>query len=391
MEMLFSYKTFKTSLYLIICLTVLSCKKKTPDTADTSSETPIVSEVTIEYAQGFSIKKTKTYQEITVSSPWPGTTTTYTYITYPKNQKKPVHNNPNAIFIPVPVERLIATSTTDIPKIEALSSEDKIVGFPHTDYISSPKTRMRIEEKKISDIGNESAINTELAMELSPDLIIGFSATGDTKAYDLLETLGIPVIYNGSWMEQHPLGRSEWIKFIAAFLDKENEASLIFENIKKEYLLAKKKAAQATNSPSVLYGSMYKDIWYAPGGNSYKAQLLKDANTTYIWADDSTSGSLQLSFETALEKGMNADIWVGPLHAPTLTDLSHKNDKYTLFHAFKNESVYSSSLIKGKTGGTIFYELGSLQPDLILKDLIKIAHPQLLENYELTFFKKLDN
>jgi iron complex transport system substrate-binding protein len=34
--------------------------------------------------------------------------------------------------------------------------------------------------------------------------------------------------------------------------------------------------------------------------------------------------------------------------------------------------------------------LGYLRPDLILKDLVKIAHPELLPDYELFFHKRLD-
>jgi iron complex transport system substrate-binding protein len=52
--------------------------------------------------------------------------------------------------------------------------------------------------------------------------------------------------------------------------------------------------------------------------------------------------------------------------------------------------VYTYDFRKGAKGGSEYLELGYMRPDIILKDLVKIAHPELLPEYELYFHKKLE-
>lgn len=371
----------------IAFILAISCKKTSKET--TPLTVMYLAPQNIEYASGFSIKNQENYKEIKVTTPWPGAKEELVYILYPKGTQKPVLSH-HAIYIEVPVERVVVTSTTDIPMLEYLNLEEKLVGFPNTDYISSEKTRALIAKGAIKELGREYSLNTEVVLELSPELVIGFSATGDTKAYDLIQHTGIPVAMNGSWMEKHPLGRAEWIKFVAAFFGKENTAEEVFENIKTEYQKATKLAQNTTSSPTVLSGSMFKDVWHVPGGDSYIAKFLKDAHTTYLWADLKKQGSLALNFESVLEKAQDADLWIGSGNSRSLYELQQKNHRYPLFSAFKNKAVYSSTLKMGSEGGLIYYELGPMRPDLILKDIIKIAHPELLTNYESYFFKKLN-
>lgn len=374
--------------YLFLIALLFNSCKKTIKEADPLTIQPLTTQK-LEYASGFTIKNLEGYKEIVVSTPWPEAEKKLKYILYPKGTQKPFQSD-SIIFIEVPVERVVVTSTTDIPMLEYLNQEQKLVGFPHTDYISSERTRALIDQGKIKELGKEYNLNTEVVLELSPELVIGFSATGDTKAYDLIQKTGIPVVMNGSWMEEHPLGRAEWIKFVAAFFGKEVLAEDIFQNIKKDYLEAVTLAKNTKNKPTVLSGNMFKDVWYVPGGNSYFAKFLKDANTNYLWSDINKTGSITLSFESVLEKAQNANLWIRAGRAKSLSELKEKNHQYALFDAFKNKTVYSSAIKTGATGGTIYYELGPMRPDLILKDIIQIAHPEVLIDYEPYFLEKLN-
>jgi iron complex transport system substrate-binding protein len=96
-----------------------------------------------------------------------------------------------------------------------------------------------------------------------------------------------------------------------------------------------------------------------------------------------------LSFETVLEKAQNADFWIGPGQFSSFEELEKANPNYSYFKAVQAKKVYSFSSKKGKTGGVIYYELASSRPDLVLKDLIKILHPELLPEYDLYFFEQL--
>ena len=194
---------------------------------------------------------------------------------------------------------------------------------------------------------------------------------------------------NGSWMEEHPLGRAEWIKFIGAFFDKDKEAHRKFRNVESAYVKAAHQALDHQHKPTILSGSLYKDVWYVPGGDSFFAKILQDAGTDYLWDTDNASGSIPLSFEAVLDKAQNADLWLSAGGAKNLEDLIKLNKNYTVFDAVQHKNVYTESLTKGATGGILYYELGAMRPDLILKDIIKIAHPEILPDHELFFFQKL--
>ncbi|MGF1556014.1 ABC transporter substrate-binding protein, partial [Paucihalobacter sp.] len=288
------------------------------------------------------------------------------------------------------IKNLIATSTTHIPSLEMLNEQDKLIGFPNLNYISSEVTRKRINANEITEIGSNESINVETVINLQPDVMIGFAVTGNNKTYTTLEKAGVPVVYNGDWTEQSPLGKAEWIKFFGAFFDKSEEANQIFKDIEDNYLKVKSLASTATQQPTVLSGAMWKDIWYLPQGNSWAASFIKDANANYLWSQAEGVGSLALNIETVIEKAQHADFWIGPGQFSSYQQMEDASKAYSQFDAFKSKQVYSFSTLKGETGGVIYYELAPNRPDLVLKDLVKILHPNLLPDYELYFFRALE-
>ena len=265
-----------------------------------------------------------------------------------------------------------------------------MVGFPGTNYISSEKTRALINKGAIRELGKNDGINTEVLLEINPDVVVGFGIDGINKTFETIKRGNIPVIYNGDWVESSALAKAEWIKFFGVLFNKEREADSIFNTIEKNYLEAKTIAKKVKNKPTILSGAMTKDVWHLPNGNSPEAQFLKDANVDYLWRDTSGNASLYLSFETVLDKAKGADIWLSPSYYISLNQLEKANPLYNNFKAFKNQSVYSFSNTTGKTGGVLYYELGTARPDLVLKDIIKICHPELLESYTPYFFKPLE-
>ena len=246
-----------------------------------------------------------------------------------------------------------------------------------------------IDEGKVIDLGNEENINTELLLDLKPDIVIGFSINSNNKMFATIEKMNIPVILNGAWLEETPLGRAEWIKLFGVLFNKEKEADSIFSTIEKNYLEAKKIALNAERIPTIISGGLFKDIWNLPAGESFEATFLADANTNYLWKDSKGTGSLSLNIENVFEKGKDADIWISPSYHSSLEELKTTNAIYSKFNSFKKETIYSFNNKRGEKGGIIYFEVAPARPDLVLKDLIKIAHPELLKDYEFTFFEKL--
>ena len=91
-----------------------------------------------------------------------------------------------------------------------------------------------------------------------------------------------------------------------------------------------------------------------------------------------------------LVKAQNAQLWLNPSYYGSFEQLENANALYSNIEAFKNRNVYSYVNTVGDTGGVLYYEQGTARPDLVLKDIIKICHPELLKEYTPHFFKRLN-
>jgi iron complex transport system substrate-binding protein len=344
---------------------------------------------TLKYATGFSVQTQGNIHHVSINSPYPGAKEKYQYLLVPHTEEVPEHNNTTTV-IRTPIKTIVCTSTTHIPLLDYLNETETLIGFPTTDYISSEKMRTRVDAGKVTDVGIDKGMNLELLYSLKPELVMSYTMTSDLGQLRKISELGIPVVINAEYLEEHPLGRAEWIKFMALFYNKQAVADSVFNVIEAEYLATQKLAEAVTQKPTVLSGVVYGDTWFMPAGKNYAARLLKDAGTHYLWSDTESTGFLELSFEAVYEKAKEADLWIGVGSFQTIDEIRNTESRYTLFKPLKEQQVYSYNARKGAKGGSEFLELGYLRPDLILKDLVKIAHPQLLPEYELFFHRKLD-
>lgn len=354
---------------------------------DSKNQQPI-SKSEINYAKGFDIQSFNSFKKLIIKSSSTDSNDILEYILISK--ATPEIKGLGATMVNVPIQKIVVSSTTHIPMLELLGVENSLVGFQNTDYISSSKTRKIIDLGLVKELGKEASMNTEVLFDLAPDVVIGFSMNNINKTYQVIKKHGIPVIINNDWLEETPLGRAEWIKFFGVLFNKEKEADHIFRKIEADYLEAKTIADKTIKQPTILSGAiMSNDIWSVPAGESFVAQFLMDANVNYLWKESKGKGSLPLSFESVFDKAQYADYWISPGYFSSKKQLLENNTHYKRFAAFINNQIYTASTKKGTTGGVIYYELGPIRPDLILKDIIKITHPKLLPDYQLTFFEKM--
>ncbi len=370
----------KQYLYILVAYFVFVGCKKEPQKTQTQK---IVNSSRIKYAKGFDIinEKGKTY--LVLKRVFQNSTKEFKYLLSDSNDVLTKR-------IKVPVEKIVVTSTTHIPMLELLGVENSIVGFPSTKYISSKNTRALIDRGAITDLGSEQHMNTEKLLDLQPDLVVGFSVSSNTKLYDNIKTSGIPVIFNGDWLEETPLGRAEWIKFFGVLFGKEQVADSIFKTIEKSYNTAKEIAKATPHSPKVFSGSMFKDTWYVPAGESFTATFFADANLDYLWKNTKGTGSLQLNFESIIDKVEAAEYWLVCGVYETREQILNANELYHNFSVLHKENVYTIASKKGATGGIEYFEFAPIQPDLVLKDIIKITQPEVLKDYQLRFFKLVE-
>ena len=314
---------------------------------------------------------------------------TITYILIPRGTEGHHHLAADHI-IEVPVQKLVVTSTSHIPSLSLLGISETLVGFPNTEYISSPEIRKRTDQGLVQNVGDANGLNFESLIALQPELVMTYLSGADRSELQQLDQSGIPYVLNFDFMEEAPLGRTEWIKFIGLLVGKTKQADSVFDVIENKYQTLQRTTSNLTLKPTVFSGILYGDTWFAPGANSFAAKLIEDAGGAYSWSDLKSSGSVELSLEAVMDRNSITDFWIGPGDYTTKAALFQADPRNAHFQAFQKDQVYNSHGRIGSAGGFEYFELAGARPDLVLGDLISIFHPEFLPDHELYFYQKLD-
>lgn len=347
-------------------------------------------ETTVEYAEGFTIEYVEGFKVIEVLTPWQGAEDPIRYVLAPCGADIP-GDYADATVINVPIQSVVSMSTTYLPALIELDLIESVIGVDEFDYVYAPAIRERIDAGDLIEIGGGSTVNVEQALDLAPDLILTYGlGFPDYDAHPVLIEAGLSVALNGDYMETSPLGRAEWIKFIAAFFNKEAEADAIFNEIAANYEELAALAADAEAQPTVMVNAMYADTWYVSGGGSYLARLIEDAGGDFLWADDEGTGALPLAFEDVLDRAQDADVWLNPNFWFSLEEGLAEDERYAEFAAFENGGVYNNNARVGELGANDYTEGGALHADRVLADLIAILHPELVPDHDLFYFRALE-
>ncbi len=374
---------FKQIVYLLLA-TVLLCActgKKTAGTVPAEEGSP----VPLLHAQGFTIAQMPHYTTVTVYNPWKAGEV---YATYYLVKNDSVATPTDGQKVRIPIQNLVVNSATHLGFLEMLGELDKISGVSSADYIYNPIVRKGVAEGHIQNLGDAFNLDIEKLLLLHPQAVMTTAYNADDENSKRMKQTGLTLLYNIEWQEKTLLGRAEWIKFVGAFFDKTELAATLYSGIEREYNETRRSVSNLTTLPSILSGQDYRGTWSMPGGRSYSAQLFHDAAALYNDFSDTTSGSIASSIEMALVYFSHADIWVGA-QASTLKELEKMNSKYKLFDAFQKGNVYNTNKRMIATGGNDYWESGVARPDLLLKDMVKICHPQMLPLYELTYMERL--
>lgn len=294
------------------------------------------------------------------------------------------------ICIKYPVKKIVALSSLFVGYLNKVNALEQIGGIDNKDYVCNNFIQEQIKNGKVIELSRSNVLNHEACLALQPDLVLNFGM-GDpiNEVNPHLVKNNIPMIITADHLEDSPLARAEWLKVIAAFVDKLILADSIFENDCIQYLELKKIAAKAGVKPSVITEMKYQDSWFMPGGKSFMAQFIHDAGGDFPWKNDNNAGSLQLSFEEVLNKGKEADFWLNLLFCNTKSEVLKSDPRYSDFKAFKSGNLFNNNAIMNKSGGNAYWEDGLVTPHEILSDILFILHPELLPNHQLKYYRKL--
>ena len=336
----------------------------------------------ISYAERFSLIRHDGFSVLQVAFSQGARSDTLRYILLPSGKPAPDGYGDYAV-IHTPVKRVVAFSTTNIGFINMLGESACIVGVSRPDFVNTLAVKKRIDEGKISEVGMPFGPDLETILQLDPDLVLLPALPPSLKSgYQSLVQSGIPVLVVAEWLEASPLGRLEWLKLFGALLDRENFAQKRFTDIESSY----RKVAFLTENfteterPTVLTGLPMKDAWFLPAGGSYVAALLQDAGASYPWIDTPGTGSLRFGFEGVCPVALKADYWLNPGVVETMEELLAVDVRFRDFASIKAGRVFNNNRMKNSAGGNAYWEYGVARPDLILRDLVMILHPGLLES-----------
>ena len=339
------------------------------------------------FSERFVITTNDCDKQLFVYNPWQGSRNVKFTYTLTHNENNDTHT------IKIPVERVICLSSTHLAFVDFIDEVDKIVGVSGAEFISNQRVRQLITEGKIVDVGYENYLSYETIASLKPDVIFAYGVDGEmAKTEAKLNEMGIKLVYIGEYLEQTPLAKAEWAVAIAAFFEKSEMAVEKIKTIENEYNLLKSFAVNVTNKPKVLLNAPYRDVWYLPATKSYIINFLKDAGGEYIFEQETqkTKESNPTNIEYVYAKALHADIWINQNNETTLAQLKNIDSRLANIEAFKNKKVYNNNNQLTANGGNDFWESGVVNPQTILKDLIKILQPQLLPEHQLFYFRKLD-
>ena len=364
--------------FLVLLLSMCGCRQRVAEEAQAGVQD------TLEYARGLAISHCNGYDMVKVRNPWDTLKTLRTYILIDRDREAP-ESLPEGTVIKVPVERAVIYTTVHAALAEQLGAIDAIKGICETQYVSSGEIRRRIDDGRIADLGLSSAPNVEKIIDLEAEIII--ASPFENAGYGAAEKIGVPIVEAADYMENHPLGRSEWAKFYGLLFGKAALARELFEATAGRYNALKEMAAKTRTRPTLLLEKMYGSAWALPSDESYSVQMYRDAGADYVFSGTGVRSGAPLAFEAVFDRAGEADVWIFKYASSRDYTLSSLKDEYPLygqFKAFKNGEVYACN-----TEGLPYYDDITLHPDLILADMISICHPELMENYQRRYYSKV--
>jgi len=324
------------------------------------------------YARNFSLDSAQGFPRLRVFS---GKDTA----TYALCPPKKCRDLPQGItVVPVPIHRIIALADIHLGFLETLDRRSLLVGVDRSEFVCDSVLRMLGKQGRWQAVGSGSDLNWERVTVLHPDaILISGLPEGDARVKSKAKSLGIPLMISAEWLEQHPLGRAEWIKVYGALCGKVAMADSLFSKTVHFYdslraLRLRSGRGTARLQTSAFGGAGWRGAWHIAGGASFIAQLLRDAGIGYAWEGDPHTGSLTLGLEAVLERARDADYWLNPGSARSLSELENMEPRSTAFKAFRTGNVFQSDVRTTPEGGNDYWETGPVRPDLILEDIMHI-------------------
>lgn len=381
----------KKTLLLLLSLALLTaCGARTAALSD--FDTPVY---TPAYASGFELlgAEGRASTLLKVRDPWQGADAVETALFIARDGETAPAEFSGQVLDGT-AARIVCMSSTHIALLDALGAAPTIVGVSGIDYVSNEYVAARRDA--IGDVGYDSNVNYELLVALAPDLVLLYGVNGASPLEPKLRELGIPFLYIGEYLEVSPLGKAEWLVAVAEAAGLRSEGEQRFRDIAARYeaLAGRVREHLATEAPDIAcrprvwLNTPYQETWFLPAARSYQVRLIRDAGGDTFTAPGDGNSSQPVDLETANLWAADADCWLHVCGCRSLAELSARLPLFADIPAVKHGAVYDNDLRTNARGGNDYWESGVVHPDLVLRDLIRILHPELVQE-EFVYYRQL--
>lgn len=271
-------------------------------------------------------------------------------------------------------ERIVSLSAIHTGMLAELDAHGALVGVESTKYIAHPALLNNPFLKTLYEVAPDGPIVPEKLALSQPKLVFGsISSIEDKQAIERLGKQKFSVIWCNNHLENHPLGRTEWIIAFGWIMGKASAAQTLFDSVQSNYeqIAAQAKKA-AISPPKVIANCAYNGVWFIPQNASYVAQLIRDAGGEPITVEMG-SGSNVINLEKAITLFRDADIWINTDLCNTLRCLEQSDPRIVNIKAFKNRRAYHFNKQLQPNGSNPYWDMGCIYPNKVLSDLFHIV------------------
>jgi iron complex transport system substrate-binding protein len=326
------------------------------------------------YAKGFTVYENDIFIRFTSRNP-DDTTKIYSVLEFKKSE--------------LPFKKICITSTTHAFLFDAIKASSSITGMSAMIYLQDSALKATYARNKVVELGKDDNLNREVIIATQPEILMVYPYDGcDYSAY---EKAGITVVYNAEYLEQDPLGRTEWIKLAGLLVGKNKESLAQFKSVENNYNEYKNLIATMDKSnpkPIVILGKPIDNIWYVPGNKSFACKLIKDAGGQYAFEEVDGNNVKTQSMEWILMRAEKANYWIFTDYSAdeiTLKSLKTQNKAYRHLNPFKLKNVFVCNSAKAD-----YFGKAVIEPHILLKDLIHHFY-NTDSTYKPAYFKKTND
>lgn len=374
-------KFFKSFSLTAVLLILVSCKG-----GGTAAVLNGAADIEMKYARLLTLRQGDGFVLAEIKNPWDSAKVLHSYVLVPKECELPAEL-PEGELIRTPLSRSVFYTSMHVTLIDELGAYNAICGVCDGEYMYLDRLRKDLAAGRISDCGKGQSPDIEKIVDLSPDAIL-LSPFENSGTYGKLGSIGIPIIECADYMETGALGRAEWMRFYGLLVGRRETADSIFASIEENYNRLKSMVRDVDIRPTVIDGKKFGASWYVPGANSTIGRMIADAGGQYVFSDEPATGSVPYAPEKVFDRGQNADVWMLKYRQDvplTYAQLAQEWTNYAQMGAFKRRNVYVCNLRK-----VAYYEETPFHPDILLRDYIRILHPEVLKDYRTRYFTKME-